>query len=323
MLSIGLQIGHGHVKVATSDGRVATFPAVAAPAPAVEFAGLSARQIVSLDGTGWRNSNWLVGRDALDVAPGRLVSILDRTRYRSPSFVALARHALAQVAPRDAGPLAIMTGCPAAWFSDKTARNDLQMAIEDAAAPWREGAVTVAPEAAGVFYRYVFESGLLDMGRLRGAVGVIDCGFRDFNLGWFGDGGYVTGESVPGGLAEGLKEVKRLISATHGIELPLHEVDQAVRDGLVLVDGQERQLPAGTSAALAGGLDTVIAAARSIYPNGGRGLKTLLLAGGGAVVLGQALRQVFPQSLVMSEPQLAGARGFASAAAAQAARRTA
>lgn len=319
MNSIGLQIGHGHVKVASVAGRSAVFPAVAAPAPAADFAGLgAARQVVALEDDG---GAWLVGRDALDFAPGRLVSILDRSRYRSPSFVALARHALGQVA--SAGPLAIMTGCPAAWFADGSARADLEAAIRAAAAPWGLVAVTVAPEAAGAFYAHVFERGQLDVSRTRGAVGVIDCGYRDVNVASFSEGRYVGGESVPGGLAEGLRECKRLIAASYGIELSLHEVDQAVREGVVLVEGQARPLPVGVAAALAGGLDTVVATGRSLWPNGGRGLRALLLAGGGAVVLGAALKRSFPQALALPEPQLAGARGFAAAAQAQAQRRAA
>lgn len=318
MLSIGLQIGHGHVKVATA-GRSVVFPAVAAPAPVAEFAGLgAARQIVHLD-----LSTWLVGRDALDFAPGRLVSILDRSRYRSASFVALARHALAQVAPVDAGPFAVMTGCPAAWFSDVRTRCDLEAAIIEAAAPWGRASVAVVPEPAGPFYGYVFASGQLDVSRTRGSVGVVDCGYRDINLAWFSDGRYVSGESVPGGMAEGLKEAKRLISAAFGLELSLHEIDEAVREGVVIVEGQPRALPAGVDQALVGGLDSLIAAGRSLWPNGGRGLRSLLLAGGGAVVLGAALKKVWPAALVLPEPQMAGARGFAAAAAAQAARRTA
>lgn len=323
MLSIGLQIGHGHVKVASAAGRTAVFPAVAAPAPATDFAGMgAARQVVALDSSVWDTSAWLVGRDALDFAPGRLVSILDRTRYRSPSFVALARHALAQVVPAT-GPLAVMTGCPAAWFADRGTRADLEAAILAAAAPWGQAVVTVAPEPAGPFYAHVFEAGVLDVSRTRGAVGVIDLGYRDVNVASFSEGRYVGGESVPGGMAEGLKECKRLISAGYGLELSLHQVDAAVREGCVRVEGQARPLPDSAEAALTSGLDTVIATARSLWPNGGRGLRTLLLAGGGAVTLGAALCQTFPQALVLREPQLAGARGFAAAAQAQAQRRVA
>lgn len=319
MMHIGLQIGHGHVKIATTAGRSAVFPAVAAPAPASDFTGLgAARQIITIDG-----SSWLVGDDALSFAPGRLVSILDRTRYRSPSFVALARHALARVAPANAGPLAITTGCPAAWFADSATRGELETAILMAAEPWGLAVVNIAPEPAGPFYAHVFESGQLDLARTRGAVGVVDLGYRDVNVALFNEARYVGGESVPGGTAEGLKEAKRLISAVYGIELSLHQVDQAVRDGLVLVDGLARDLPAGVEQALVGSLDTVIATARSLWPNGGRGLRAVLLAGGGAVVLGAALRKAFPQALVLPEPQLAGVRGFAAAAQAQAARRAA
>jgi hypothetical protein len=319
MLAIGLIVGHGHTKVATAS-RAVVFPSVAAPAIASDFDTSfgPGRRAVDLEIGG----SWLVGQDALTFGAGRCVSTLDRARYRSPAFAALARCALAQVAP-EGTPLRIQTGMPSAWFADTTARAELESAILDAAAPWPSAVVTVAPEPAGVFYANVFEFGPLDLSRTRGAVGVVDAGYRDVGLALFNDGRYVAGESIPGGAVEGLKEVKRLIAQSYGLELSLHQVDQAVRDGSVLLDGVARPLPTGTAEALARSLSAIEGVGRSLWPNGGRGLRALLVAGGGAYHLGAALARLWPQTQVLDEPQLAGARGFAAAAAAQLARRAA
>ncbi|MBC8078214.1 MAG: hypothetical protein H7Y32_19200, partial [Chloroflexales bacterium] len=76
------------------------------------------------------------------------MAILDKRRYRDPSFVALARAALKTVAGERIE--AIMTGMPAAWFADKAAQEQLRAALAHAAAPWGTPEITIAPEAAGL-----------------------------------------------------------------------------------------------------------------------------------------------------------------------------
>lgn len=314
MRPIGLIVGHGYAK-AVSDTATATLPAVAAQATAADYETQlgAGRSAVGLNGQG----DWIVGDDALIFAPGRAVSILDRSRYRSPAFLALARAALQRVAP-EPGPLRILTGMPSAWFADQAARSQLADAVRAAAAPIGEASVTVAPEAAGVYYAWLFEAGRLDQARLAQTVGVIDAGYRDVNVAWFSGGRYVAGESVAGGAVEALKEIKRLVAQAYRLELSLHEVDAAQRDGGLLVEGTRRPLPDGTRTALARGLGSVVAAGRSMWPNGGSGLHAVILGGGGTAHLAEALAREFPQLYALQLPQLAGARGFKAMAAASA-----
>jgi hypothetical protein len=331
MRPVGLIIGHGYAK-AVSGGRIARFPAVAALAQETGYEsaighGPAAIQLNDL-------GEWIVGEDALMFAPQRLVSILDRTRYTNPSFIAIARQALVQVVS-DPGSLSIMTGMPAAWYADQPARAALEAAVRVAAAPWCDVVVRIAPEAAGVYYAYVFETGVLNRARVQGAIGAIDAGYRDINVAYFKDGRYVAGESVAGGIVDALRQIKRLIAAAYGLELALHEVDAAMRADGVQVAGIRRPLPDGSLEALHAGLDSIIATGRSLWPNGGKTLDALVLGGGGAVLLGPAIRAVFAQTVVpytdlretqtsddirdritRADPQLAGARGFAAAAAA-------
>jgi hypothetical protein len=314
-VAIGLIVGHGYTKI-QGPGGTACFPSVAALAPTHDghlvdaTLGAPRTTVVTLDD----GSAWIAGNAALSTAPNRLVSILDRARYGSPSFVVLAREALRQVLPAPA-PLRVLTGMPAAWFADATARQQLADAITAAARPWGPAHVTVAPEPAGIYYDYLFERGGLDLGRKAEQVGVFDLGYRDAGVAWFSAGRYAGGESVPGGMAESLREVKRLIAATYGLELSLHEVDTAVRRGGLTVEGERRALPPGSAEALVKGLETVAATGRSLWPNGGRGLDALVVGGGGAHILAEPLRRSFPHAVVLSQPQLAGARGFYAMAA--------
>lgn len=316
MQPIGLIVGHGFTKaVQHHTARTVVFPSIAAPAAPADYDALSGgrRAIVALDGD---RGDWLVGADAATFGGARAVATLDRSRYRSPAFVALARHALAQVASGP-GPLRILSGMPAAWFADGAARADLEAALIEAAAPWGDAVITVAPEAAGVFYSHVFEPGGLNLTRTAGEAGVIDLGFRDANVARFADGRYVDGASIAGGTVEAMKEIRRLIAGAYGLELSLADVDAAVRAGGVWVEGQYRPLPDGAAPALRRGVGAIVAAGRSLWPNGGRSLRALLIAGGGAALIGEALRESFPHATIISGAQLAGARGFAAAAAAQ------
>jgi hypothetical protein len=334
MHTVGMIIGHGYAKAVCND-RSTRFPAVAAPARDAGYESTIGRgpSAINLNGHG----DWLVGTEALTFAPQRLVSILDRTRYSDPSFVALARHALHQVAM---GPdaLTIMTGMPGAWYADKNARSALETAIRTAAAPWGPSTVRVAPEAAGIFYRYVFEAGTLNKDRTRGQTGIIDIGYRDMNVALFHDGRYVAGESVPGGMVDALRQIKRLVADAYGLELAPHEIDSAIQAGGIRVSGELRPLPHGSQAALEAGLSTLLATARSLWPNGGKTLDAIVLGGGGAIALGPAILTTFPQAVVpgadlhnvpptaigatiaSADPQLMGAQGFAAAAAAAGAR---
>lgn len=243
--AIGLIVGHGYTKVQGPGGSTC-FPSVAALAPTHEghlvdtALGAPRTTVITLDD----GSQWIAGTAALSTAPNRLVSILDRARYGSPSFVALAREALRQVLSEPT-PMRVLTGMPAAWFADSTARQQLANAVTAAARPWGPAQVTVAPEPAGVYYDYLFERGGLDLGRKAEQVGVFDLGYRDAGVAWFSAGRYAGGESVPGGMAESLREVKRLIAAAYGLELSLHEVDTAVRRGGLTVEGERRALPPG------------------------------------------------------------------------------
>ena len=115
----------------------------------------------------------------------------------------------------------------------------------------------------------------------------------------------------------------------------MHEVDAVVRAGTLKVAGQLRPLPDGSDVALTRSLNTILATGRSLWPNGGKTLDAVVLGGGGAVVLGPALKREFAQLVVpgagelrgipdeqtgrriaAADPQLAGARGFAAAATA-------
>lgn len=306
--AVGLIVGHGFTKAYAAAG-TAVFPSVAAMATASDFETTLGAGMKSVDLKD--DGRWIVGNDAVTFAPNRIVTILDRSRYASPSFIALARAALAAVVPDRSDALSVFTGIPSAWFSDKAAVAALVKAVEAAAAPWYSCEVKVAPESAGVFYAHAFAGKDTPVqSQMEGDVGVIDIGYRDANVALFSNGRFVSGDSIPGGMVETMREVKRIIAASFQLELSLHEVDEAVRTGVVRKDGVTAVLPSEVKAVLARNLVPVISAGRSAWANGGRTFRAIVVGGGGGSVFFDAIKAEYPQAVLMDAPQLAGAKGF-------------
>lgn len=312
MHPIGLIIGKGFVKAASPE-RTIVFPAVAAPTLAGEYQTGASRLTVDLNGHG----EWVVGDDALTLAPGRLIAPVDRGRYGEPVFLALARVALRQVAPEQ-GPLRILTSIPSGWWHDERAKAQLAATIAAAATPPSKAAVTVVPEAAEVYYSYVLAGGQIDPSRMAEQVGVVNAGYGDINIGYFVGGRHQASDSVPGGAAVTLRQVRGLIAAAYGVNLPLPEVDQAVKAGGLRVDGQWQPLPEGSDAILISNLDAALSLGRSLWPEGGRRLDAIVLGGGHAPVLSEALAARARVPVVtIPDAQVAGARALCALAAAE------
>lgn len=310
MIPIGLIIGKGFVKAASPSTTV-VFPAVAAMTLPGEYQTAAARTLVDLNGAG----EWVVGDDALALAPGRLVAPVDRGRYGEPAFLALARVALRQVAPAQ-GPLRVLTSIPSGWWHDESARGQLAAAVAQAATPPARAQVTVVPEAAEVYYRYVIDGGRIDPERMAGRVGIVNAGYGDINIGHFVSGKHQASDSVPGGAVVTLRQVRGLIAAAYGVNLPLPEVDAAVRAGGLRVDGQWQPLPPGSAEALISNLDAALSLGRSLWPEGGRTLDAIVLGGGHAPVLAAALAaRVSVPVVALENAQVAGAQALCELAA--------
>lgn len=294
-IALGLIPGFGFHKAVSATNAVRT-PAIAIPEPEPASAsGLDPTfAVVTLpDG-----SRWVVGDEALSVPTAQHITDLDRNRYHEPRFLAVLQATLHAALPTDPTAVTLCVGMPSVALHDQAARAALEAAISATITPHQVAQLTIVSEAAGIYYADLFESGQFRRERRQGMTGVIDVGFRDFNIALFADGKPILFESRPGGLVTAVRAVRARIAAAYSIELSEHEVDQALRSGSVPLGRRRVPLPDGTPEAVQHCLSTITTVASSLWPNGGRRIPRILCGGGGAPLLVPSVIRAFPNAEV-------------------------
>jgi plasmid segregation protein ParM len=116
--------------------------------------------------------------------------------------------------------------------------------------------------------------------------------------------------SITAGLAAAYGAIADEIERHYGLELSLPQVDEAVRNGYVKVEGRRQDVAHLTAPPLGDLADQIVAGVRERWKNA-RDIETILITGGGAVVLQGRLSAHWPQARPAS-PTAAwdNARGF-------------
>ncbi|NJL06440.1 MAG: ParM/StbA family protein [Chloroflexaceae bacterium] len=310
----GANFGHGFVKYSIIDpvGQSLTplvFPALLAPASAHVMGTLQATPTVMVGETAY----W-VGETAL-LSPHPLSS-LGQQRLRDPHFIpALVRHALHHLQAHRVGAGVCVTGLPATWTRDATHAHMLGARIRAATNLFSD--ILVIPEPLGVLYALLLdENGQVcgDDALVHGSVGVIDLGHHTLDL------SIITAlrphadqlTTITLGTAHVLDLIRTRLSTVFERDLSLHDTDQAVRTGSLVIAGHPCPLPDEWDQPL---YNYGVTLATRLHETWGTGqqLDAILLGGGGAALapLTDAIQQRFPHAQVVPDPQLAVARGYA------------
>jgi plasmid segregation protein ParM len=145
-----------------------------------------------------------------------------------------------------------------------------------------------------------------------GAVGVIDIGGKTTNLlsvNRLAEIGRETASANLGAwdVARAVRE--HLTERCPGLELRDHQLVDAVVKRRVKYFGASVELGGVIDATLEPMADQVIAQATQLW-NGAAGLDAILVAGGGALLLGSYLERAFPHVRVVDNPVFANALGY-------------
>ena len=146
----------------------------------------------------------------------------------------------------------------------------------------------------------------------RTPVGVIDIGGKTTNLlsvDRLAEIGRET-ESVSIGAWDVVRAVRSFLAdRCPNLELRDHQVVEAIVSRQVRYYGESVDLSLVVDAALEPMANQVIAQATQLW-NGGAGLDAILVAGGGALLLGPFLKAHFRHARIVSEPVFANAEGY-------------
>lgn len=306
-----LNIGYAEVKAVTltSDGAETSvvFPSLVAPARGTD-SDLGGIMTVEIDGHQyWTGSDALLGNEAQ--------SLLGQQRLFDLAFIpALTKAALKRLGATVGGQG--VSGLPAAWAT----RRELAVALgQRLRAGVQDGffsGIKVLAEPQGGIYSLLLDAkgDIATNSKYTGRVGVIDWGHHTVDIATVEKLTVVATslQSFNMGTAKPLQRIQASISAQYGRDLALHQVDEAIRTGLVKVAGQDLPLPTSWDKPLIENARTVAARIADAW-GGGLDLDVVVVLGGGAEleVVAEALRTTFPHSVVPGEPQLAIARGYA------------
>jgi len=313
-MNLGLDLGYSAVKAVSGRRRV-NFPSVVGTPDKARFS-------FSGDNTGiilTEPANVLVGEQA--VTQSRFVNRReDRSWIESDEYYHLALAALTELTKATVTELRIVTGLPVAFYGDKSVLRDLLMGEHRVTREGRRAQVfkvadcRVIPQPFGCLLAETLndKGDVSDKDLATGNVGIIDVGGKTTNLlsvSRLSEIGRETA-SVNVGAWDVVRAVRGWL-ADHcpNLDLRDHQVVETIIAREAKYYGEPVDLGAVVDASLEPMADQVIAQATQLW-NGGAGLDAILVSGGGALLLGPAIKAHFRHARVVSEPVFANAIGY-------------
>jgi PRTRC genetic system protein D len=317
---LGLDLGFGDVKAAKIvDGKLQTMSFHSVLGQAQDLAafgtglgGISRRRATRM---AYDGVEYYIGLDALQhsrTQAGRQ----DRARIGSVEERVLALAALARLNVADAY---IVTGLPVLWFED---RKKLVRSLKgEHRFTWGKQQRTITihkivttPQPFGGFYAHYLDTcgaALYPEEEMFRTFGFLDIGWNTTDL--TAIRGLQLVDKWSGGERVGVRNVVEIvgdvINRRYGLTLAPHEIDEILRSRSVEVSGEYHDIGDIIDSATTSLAQQVVATATRLWGNGER-MSRILIFGGGAAILGRAIRRVFPRNgVLLSNPALANAIG--------------
>lgn len=319
MLAVGADLGYGYSKVASSLGEFKWASAVGTPD--ISRFGLEVngtRQLV-VDG-----NTWLVGEEAVEQS--RFIQRReDRRWFESAEYHTLFLAALDAAINGNGGEhqVQLVTGLPLAYYDDKDA---LETRLLGRFTIQRKGQspryvrvreCRIVPQPFGSLFSLAFDAeGQVTDGRLlEGVVGIIDIGSKTTNILAATKARELlkSSTSVNSGGWDIVRAVQQHLRDTFQDADPRdHEVAQAIVQRSYNYYGRKVDLSAVVDDVVQPFAEQVAATASQLW-NRGATMDTILIAGGGAHLVGQALKVHFSRHAdvrVVADPQMSNVRGY-------------
>jgi plasmid segregation protein ParM len=316
-MNVGIDLGYSSVKAVGGTGRAITFPSVVGTPDKGRFS-LNGNNDIVLEIPGYGTS--LIGESA--IMQSRFIDRReDRGWIEGDAYYKLMLASFSELTAATVCDLVVVTGLPVTFYSND--RASLRERFLGEHRLMREGRRTqvfrvvdcrVIPQPFGALLSVALDNKghVVDRDLATGAVGVIDVGGRTTNLlsvNRLSEIGRET-SSVDVGAWDVVRAVREhLAGACPNLDLRDHQVADAVIRRNVRYFGELVDLGPVVEAILEPMAEAVIAQATQLW-SGAAALEAILLAGGGALLLGPSISRHFRHARILDEPVYANALGY-------------
>ena len=325
ILTIGLDIGYGVVKAITDEAAI-TFPSVAGHARDIKFQQDYLAEKYAGDQIADDQGQWFVGELALkQLTPGELLRLRGRTANEATMGNAfrlrLAKVAIAKlvggVGSGDVVHVTLSLGLPVDHMADaqelkdtflgqhliKTDQVEMVANITD---------IKVMPQAYGALYAAMLtERGEINVRHTYMRTGVCDVGTYTVDIALDDDGEFVSSQSgsVEGGVFTAQERIAAMLERDYREKIPFGMIEQVLKTGYFTASGKTIDYRAEVEEALQP-LRSATLNLMSEKWQRGTTVDVIYLAGGGAELVFEEVKEAYPQAKLLKDAQLANARGY-------------
>jgi plasmid segregation protein ParM len=314
---IALDLGYSHIKGMT-DGRRTLFPSIL---------GEVQRSHLNLDLATQRDDlqieteegAWLVGQAAMEQSSLE-TRRLDPGWITTPEYLALMLAAITELTPATGVTVELMTGLPVGDFLNRKTLLERLRGVHQAKRAGRHAQrieiadLVILPQGlAAVLSEALDDKGHIQPGPVsQGTVGLVDVGGRTVNVATVVELREIARQtlSIDGGMWGPLAEIRRHVNAAFpGLDLRGHEIAEAVKQGIIRHYGEECDISSIAQEALRPFIRQILSVASQVWGSTAR-LDVLLIAGGGAEIVGPAFLAEYPHTRIIQDPIWANCRGY-------------
>jgi plasmid segregation protein ParM len=325
VITVGLDIGYGVVKVVANDGALA-FPSVMGHAREIKFQQDTIQQKYPGDQISDDEGTWFVGDLALaQLPPGELLRLRGRTANEK-TMGNTFRQRLAKVAigklvqgvwGRDIVHLRISTGLPVDHMRDADELKEallgqhlIQTDSCEVIANVTE--VIVMPQPYGSAYSQMLTpTGEINVYHTYMRTGIVDVGTYTVDIALDDDGEFVDSESgsVEGGVYTAQERISTMLERDYREKMPYKIIEQVLRTGIFTASGKPIDYSDEVEEALSP-LRSATVNLMSEKWQRGTTVDVIYLSGGGAELVYEQIVEAYPQTRLVPEAQMANARGY-------------
>lgn len=321
-LVVGVDLGFGYTKSMGANEGLEVFPSLVTPgSDGVWDAGLGTVDGYRLQ---WGNNDYFVGEVA-SVTSRTAIGNRSRERIHDAEVMALLYGALSDQFPNGADNVIVLTGLPIRWMPDKEVYKSEwpglhTVTVNGKEVTWNVIEVLIAPQGFGAVC-----DAAINLNASGGAVIkndalmktwtlVGDIGTLTYNVFAFNKSRWVerSSDSFELGMSWLYPEVRSVLNQEFGVMYEDHEIDQAIRDGSVEIEGQTISIHNAISSLLRTLASEQARATQAKIGEDFKKISQVLISGGGAHRLGSLLKTELDHAgaVITKDPGWTNARGF-------------